>query len=549
MRLGCNDRAVTVDLLSFPSVPDELTARYAAGGFWTDQTLGMLLHESLSNCPNSTVRIWSATRPRQSTFGEVLELGGRMAGGLERLGLGQGDTVVVQLPNWLESVAAFVGLSMAGVILVPVVQYYGPKELEFILRQSRAKAFLTVERFGAREHLAEFDGFRTSLTDLEHVIVLDGAVPSWASSFADLIDADALTQPRRLDPAFPAAVAYTSGTTSNPKGVVLPHRALVCEVKHHMHLLIPPAPPQLMAAPISHVTGMLGGMLLPAHRGCPIHLMDVWDPAAALGAILNDGVTSGSGAPVFIQALLDHPDCTPQHVAAIGHCNLGGAPVPEAYARRLEAMGIKTLRSYGSTEEPTISSGRPDDPVDKRNATDGRPMPAVEVRIVNDDGRDVPTGSPGEIISRGPDRMLGYTDPALTAVAVDRQWWFSTGDIGVLDADGYLTITDRTKDIIIRGGANISAAEIEELLMKMPGVAEVAVVAAPDERMGEHACAFLRMRPGEHTPALPDVQHHLRAEGLSRPKWPEEVLGIAEFPRTPAGKIKKFVLRDQLRAR
>jgi acyl-CoA synthetase (AMP-forming)/AMP-acid ligase II len=540
---------VALEQVNFPSVPDELVRRYRSEGLWTDQTLGMLLHRSLSNHPDSTIRIWSATRPRQSTFAELLDLGGRMAAGLERLGIRQGDTVVVQLPNWLESVAAFVGLSMAGVILVPVVQYYGPKELEFILRQSRAKAFLTVERFGARQHLAELEGFRSTLSDLEHVVVVDGSTPGWASSFADLIDGDALGAPRRLDPALPAAVAYTSGTTSDPKGVVLPHRALVCEVTHHMHLLMRPDPPQLMAAPISHVTGMLGGMLLPAFRGRPIHLMDVWDPAVALRAVLEHGVTSGSGAPVFIQSMLDHVDCTPEHVAAIDHCNLGGAPVPEAYARRLEAMGIKTLRSYGSTEQPTISSGRPDNPVDKRNATDGLPMPGVEVRIIDEDGRDLPRGAPGQIITRGPDRMLGYTDPALTAAAVDADWWFSTGDVGVLDADGYLTITDRTKDIIIRGGANISAAEIEELMMKMPGIAEVAVVAAPDARMGEHACAFVRMRPGQSSPQLGDVQTHLRAEGLARPKWPEEVLEIAEFPRTPAGKIKKFVLRDQLRDR
>jgi acyl-CoA synthetase len=160
----------------------------------------------------------------------------------------------------------------------------------------------------------------------------------------------------------------------------------------------------------------------------------------------------------------------------------------------------------------------------------------------------VEVGQPGEILSRGADRFAGYTDPALTAEAVDADGWFSTGDIGVIDADGYLTITDRVKDIIIRGGENVSAAEVEQLLAHMKGVAEVAVVAAPDERLGEHGCAFFRMQPGNEPPDLEDVKAHLAAAGLTRQKWPEELRVVEELPRTPSGKVQKFVLRQRLRA-
>ena len=197
---------------------------------------------------------------------------------------------------------------------------------------------------------------------------------------------------------------------------------------------------------------------------------------------------------------------------------------------------------------PSATGSLPDAPRAKRNCTDGRALPGVELRLVDDSGRDVAPGDPGEIWSRGPDLCAGYTDPRLTRDAFDAQGWYASGDIGVLDGDGYLTITDRKKDIIIRGGANISAAEIEELLVRMPGVAEVAVVAAPDPRLGEYACAFVRPRPGELAPDLESVRLHLESTGLARPKWPEELRTVDEFPRTPSGKIKKFVLRETLRA-
>ena len=206
------------------------------------------------------------------------------------------------------------------------------------------------------------------------------------------------------------------------------------------------------------------------------------------------------------------------------------------------------MRSYGSTEHPSITGSQHDAPKEKRIHTDGRPMDWVEIRTVDEDGHDVEVGQPGEILSRGPDRFAGYTDPALTAEAVDADGWFSTGDIGVIDADGYLTITDRVKDIIIRGGENVSAAEVEQLLAHMKGVAEVAVVAAPDERLGEHGCAFFRMQPGSAAArSWTALRAHLPAAGLTRQKWPEEIRIVDELPRTPSGKIQKFVLRQRLR--
>jgi acyl-CoA synthetase (AMP-forming)/AMP-acid ligase II len=226
---------------------------------------------------------------------------------------------------------------------------------------------------------------------------------------------------------------------------------------------------------------------------------------------------------------------------------LGGAPVPVALGERAASYGIKIQRAYGSTEHPSITGSSFDDPAAKRHATDGCALAGVEIRLVDDDGKPVAAGAPGEIWSRGPDLCVGYTDPALTAEAFDDDGWYRTGDMGVLDDDGFLTITDRLNDVIIRGGENISAAEVEQAIVAMDVVADVAVVAARDERLGEHACAFVVLAPDVSSLALADVTAQLAGLGLARQKWPEELRVVGELPRTASGKVRKVDLRALLR--
>jgi len=221
--------------------------------------------------------------------------------------------------------------------------------------------------------------------------------------------------------------------------------------------------------------------------------------------------------------------------------------VPRAVPARATDLGLTIFSMYGSTEHPSITGCTYADPLEKRLSTDGRPLPGCEITLVDPQGGEVDTGEPGEILSRGPECFLGYTDASLTARAFDGDGRYHTGDIGVLDPDGYLSITDRLSDVIIRGGENISAAELEEVLMTVSGVAEVAVVAAPDPRMGEHAAAFVRMVEGRDPPDLPAVRRHLEAAGIARQKWPEELIAVDDLPRTSAGKVQKFVLRRSLR--
>jgi len=531
-------------------VPADLAERYRAEGAWDDRSLGQFLSDALLEDPRRRFRIWSPTHPYLGTVGDVYDESLRVAAGLRGLGLGPGDVVAFQLPNWVEAAITFYACAMLGVTLVPIVHFYGPKEVGFILRQSRARVLIMVSRIGQRDYLADLATVRDGLPDLEHVIIVGEADGRAAGdlSFGDLRGEEKIDGPVAVDPDGPALIAYTSGTTADPKGVVHTHRTLGCEVRQLSGHQALRDRPNLVGAPVGHAIGMLGGLLCPLVGGRPIYMIDGWDPPTVLDAMVEEQISAGSGSTYFFTSLLDCPGYGPEHVELMRYIGLGGSPIPNAVAERADELGISLVRSYGCTEHPSVTGSQHTDPKEKRIHTDGCPLEWVEVRTVDEEGRDVEVGAPGEILTRGPDRFAGYTDPTLTDVAVDADGWFRTGDVGVLDAEGYLTITDRVKDIIIRGGENVSAAEVEQLLAHLPGVAEVAVVAAPDERLGEHGCAFFRMQPGNDPPDLETVRAHLAAAGLARQKWPEELRAVDELPRTASGKVQKFVLRERLRA-
>lgn len=528
--------------------PAELRDRYLAEGLWSDATLGAMLDAHLERSAGETVRIWSDARPFQDTLGAVHETARRAAAGLRSRGIGPGDVVAFQLPNWMEAAAVFWGTMFAGATLVPIVHFYGAKEVGYILRRSEVKLLVTADRFGYQDFLGNLDA-AGELPDLEHVFVV-GDDPGDHESFDALLADEPIGEPAPVSPDDPALVAYTSGTTSDPKGVIHTHRSAVAEVRTLADLRGSGEHPMLVGAPVGHAIGMLSGLLLPLDRGHPVHLIDAWDPATVLAAMAEEGLNGGSGATYFLLSLLDHPDCRPEHRMLMAKVGLGGSPVPAAVADRAEAEGVAIVRSYGSTEHPSVTGSRHADPPGQRKYTDGVPMPGVEIRLVGveDETRAVRQDEPGHILTRGPELFAGYTDPDLTSVAFTPDGWYRTLDVGVLDERGALTITDRTSDVIIRGGENVSAAEVEGELMRIPGVAEVAVVAAPDERLGEHACAFIRCAPDADLPDLGAVGRHLENVGLARQKWPEEIRGIDEFPRTPSGKIQKFKLRERLRA-
>ena len=526
-----------------------LREAYRSDGLWTDETFAEFIDRRVDADPSVRVRVWSDVVPRTTTTGEIRHRSRRIAAGLRARGIGVGDVVAYQMPSWAETLEVLWAGFCVGATMVPIIHFYGPNEVAFILRQSRAKALVTVGGFGGIDHLANLASIRGGL-DVETIVVTDAGARSrvlpGAITIAQLAENEPLEAPSPVDPDRAAMIGYTSGTTADPKGVIHSHRSLLAEVRQLASLNVAGGRPSLMASPIAHMTGMLGGSLVPLHNGHPIELIDRWDPGWVLSIIAAEDLSPGGGATNFLPSLLDHPDFGPQHLKRMARFGLGGAPVPTAVAERAEALGIKVTRAYGSTEHPSITGSPMTDPAAKRGGTDGRAMAGVELRLVDEDGAPVGDGEPGEILSRGPDLFIGYTDPALTEAAFDVDGWYRTGDVGILDPDGYLTITDRLSDLIIRGGLNISAAKIEEHLATMAGVAEVAVVAAPDARMGEHACAVIRTAPGAGEVDLPSLHAHLAASGLPKQQWPEEIRVVEDFDRTPSGKIKKRTLRSEI---
>ena len=444
--------------------------------------------------------------------------------GYRSRGVGPGDVVAIQLPNWVEAAVSFWASAFLGAVIVPIVHFYGPKELGHILSTARPKVFITAEEFGRMK-------FQPDLCADVPIVALVG------QNFDELLADEPMSGTMRADPAGPALIAFTSGTTSNPKGVIHSHQTLGFETRQLLENYPPDRGRQLTATPVGHFIGMLGAFLIPVLEGAPIDLCDVWDPGRVLELIESDGLSIGGGPPYFVTSVLDHPNCTPEHVRHFTTVGLGGSTVPAAVTQRLADLGMFVFRSYGSTEHPSITGSRRSAPEDKRLFTDGDVRPGVEIRL----------GPDGEIFSRGPDLCLGYTDDELTERAFDEDGWYRTGDIGVLDDDGYLTITDRISDVIIRGGENISALEVEEILLSMRAVVEAVVVAAPDDRLGERTAAVLRLRPGAAMPTLDEVRAHFEAAGVARQKWPEELHEADDFPRTASGKVQKFRVRQDIR--
>ncbi|UGT61321.1 AMP-binding protein [Nocardia asteroides] len=514
------------------TIPDELRAGYEAAGWWRPETLGEQLTRDLAGLRELPFRVHSEARPWSGSFGEVELLARRLAAGLRARGVGPGDTVVFQLPNWMEAAATFWASAFLGAVTVPVVHFYGARELTHILGVTKPAVFITAASFGR----LVFDPEVSAGVPIVGVVgggPAPGGAGSAAVDFDALLAAEPLAGALPADPAGPALIAFTSGTTSAPKGVIHSHQTLGCEARQLAEQNKLDRGAQLTATPVGHFIGMLAAFLIPVLHGKPVHLTDVWDPGRALALMRSDGLSVGGGPPYFVTSLMEHPDFSPEHMAHMRYVGLGGSTVPPSVTRGLADLGLIPFRAYGSTEHPSITTSRYHAPEYERLYTDGRPMPGVEIRL----------GPDGEILSRGPDLCLGYTDPELTAAAFDADGWYHTGDIGVLHPDGHLTISDRKSDVIIRGGENVSAIEVEEVLAGLPAVAEAAVVAVPDARFGEVVGAVLRLRPEHALPTVDEIAAHFAAAGVARQKWPERVFAADEFPRTASGKVQKHLIR------
>jgi cyclohexanecarboxylate-CoA ligase len=427
-----------------------------------------------------------------------------------------------------------------------VLPIFRARELAFILAQSGAAVLVIPGTFRGCDYRALVAPLRASLPALRTVVVARAQPPPDMLAFDDLLAAAAASPAAAVDADALCMLMYTSGTTAEPKGVLHTHNTLLAEVRSlaRIHALTA-ADRTLMPSPLTHISGVIHAILTPAVVGTSAVLMERWEPAEGLALIARERVTYMVGAPTFLQDLTDHPTRAAHALGSLRLFSCGGAAVSADLIRRARAgLGCVAKRVYGSTEFPTITTTDADDAARMGSETEGRAIAPGAVRIVDRDGRALPPGAEGEVQARGPECCVGYADARLNADAFTSDGWFRSGDLGTLDAAGYLRITGRLKDIVIRKGEKFSVREIEEAIAAHPAVAEAAVLALPDARSGERACAVVALRAGAAM-TLAELCAFLLAHGLAKQKLPEQLEVLAALPHTDSGKLHRAALQDR----
>ena len=515
----------------------ELAAHWRATGAWLDQLVGSVVPGAFD--PDNVVIVDGAQR---LTFGDLDRAVDRVARRFVADGIVPGAVIAMQLPNWWEAVVVSHAAFRIGAILNPLLPALRANELALIFAESRPSAIVIPARFRDIDYralassVAGAPALTYTVRDKHAPTSLDAALAGGAP--AALLPAPTWTADD------PCLVLYTSGTSSAPKGVIHTHNSLLAEVRGLAAAHVMSASDViLLPMPVTHIGGVVYGVLMPVVVGLRCVFLDIWDPARAINLLEEEAVTVEIGMPVFLRGMLDHPTFRVEAARTMRLFSMGGARVtPDDVEEATARLGCWCKRSYGLTELPTFTTGPADD-VAHRATTDGRPIGPSRVRIVDEHLRDVAPGVSGEIICQAPELFAGYVDAGLNSSAFTADGWFRTGDLGIVDADGFLSVTGRLKDIIIRGGENISPKEVEDLLITHPSVQDVAVVAMPDRVFGERSCAFVQTT---EQLTLVDVVDFLRAHDVATYKLPERLELRSDLPRNTTGKLRKDLLRAEI---
>jgi len=532
--------------------PDARRQVHEATGAWPQPNLSALLDARARDMPERVYLIEGKREGGRSyTFRDLKARADRMAVALRKLGVGPGDVVSWQLPNWSEGPALACAIDRVGAVSNPIITIYRERELGFICRQARSRVLIVPGTVRGVDHRALAESARRESSHLEHVLTVQ-ADPAPGQRALESLEEDppAPLGPSPLGPHDVSMIFYTSGTTADPKGV-LHTPSTTGAVVHAQALLMPPRPDDrsLIQFPFPHIGGVVMFLVQQLHNGTGIVMMEGFDSVLALDLIERHRITGAGGPPVVLQGMFAAPNWSPEKVRSVRSSGSGAADVsPELMRRAKENLRCHVFRSYGLTECPMFSAGAPGDPEEKLHGTDGRPVPGATARIVDEQGRVVGPNVEGEIEAYGAQLCVGYLDPALN-VAFTPDGFFRTGDLAVMDEDGFLRITGRRKDIIIRKGENLSAKGIEDDLAAHPKVADVAVIGVPDPASGERVCACVVLEPGVGTLTLDEVRTFMEARGVMRQKIPEQIEVLAELPRNATGKVRKQDLRKQLGGR
>jgi cyclohexanecarboxylate-CoA ligase len=518
---------------------------FREAGYWLDKTVDQLLTEAAARMPDKiSIVADRADREQVRVFSyrELEGLAERAASSLRKLGVGPGDVVTVQLPNWWEFVVTAFACSKIGAILNPVMPILRERELLYILKFCEAKVFIIPKLYRGFDYSMMAEGLRAELPHLKHLIVVDG---EGCSSFErTLLAAEPAGKNLGLRPDDMSVLMFTSGTTGEPKGVIHTSNSLIgCTKALTERFGLDVSDVLLVASPVGHMTGYAAVVLLSVYLGGTMVLQDVWEPKRGVSLMAREGVTYTAASTPFLSDICDAVKAGAPRPASLRSFLCGGAPIPSVLIERAASeLGIKVCSLWGMTEVLSGTLTEPSRASDKSPTTDGRALEGMEVRIVDFDGKPVPTGQSGRLLVRGCQMFVGYyKKPELKTF--DAEGWFDSGDLAYMDGEGYVRISGRVKDVLIRGGENVPVVEIENLLYKHPAVAAVAVVGYPDARLGERGCAFIVPTAGT-TVDLAAMQAYLAECKMAKQFWPERVELVTELPRTASGKIQKFKLRE-----
>ena len=535
-------------------------------------TVPRLLDEAVRNYGAGEAAVFSATAESLS-WHDLRRRSDDVAAGLLALGIERGDRVGIWAPNCAEWLAVQFGTARIGAILVNINPAYRSSELEYALNKVQCRVLLMARALKSSDYVAILRSLAPELIyatagerlrlaripKLRHVVLI-GAGPAFSGmwSFSDFTHAAGPAHRNRLDglaaaldPDDAINIQFTSGTTGAPKGAVLSHfnivnNARICSLALKMterdRLCIP--------VPLYHCFGMVLGVLSCATVGATmVFPAPDFDAESTLQALQAHRCTVLHGVPTMFMAMLDHPRFAEFDLAALRTGIMAGAPCPiETMRRVVNSMNMREVTiAYGMTETSPISmQSGVDDPLEKRVSTVGRIQPHVEVKIVDAEGRIVPIGVKGELCTRGYLVMRGYwEDTERTTESIDTSGWMHSGDLAMIDADGWCNIVGRAKDMLIRGGENVFPREIEDFLQGHPKIQAVQVFGVPDPRFGEEVCAWIVLKPGQAATA--DEIHTYCNERIAHYKVPRHVRFVTEFPLTATGKAQKFVMREQMK--
>jgi len=522
--------------------------RYRDSGVWLDKTVAELAESVAEREPGRVTHVFEGQASRASDL--VLEAHS-LAAALQDRGLVAGDVVSFQLPNWREAVVIDLACALLGLVVTPIVPIYRDAELAYMLADSGAKAAFFPTVYRGFDFAAMMLRLAPSLPEVRLMSTVRAALRG-ADSYESLVgERRPLVKRPRVDANHVKLLLYTSGTTGRPKGVLHSHNTGPATLQRAFsHWGQKAGDSVLMASPVTHITGFSYGMELPFCCGSRTVFMERWNVAEAVDIIEREQVSASMGATPFLHELLDEAKRRGTGLPSLRLFACGGAEVPPALIRQAHEVleNCRAFRVFGSSEAPLVTLGFiREGTSDLAAETDGEVV-HYEVRVVDDEGHDLPVGQEGEICVRGPAMSLGYANPAQSAESFDAQGFFATGDLGRLTPDRAIVITGRKKDLINRGGEKISAKEVEDILHRHRAISEAAVVAMPHERLGETVCAYVILKAG-HSLSFDELLMTVERAGVARQKYPEHLVVVDNFPRTASGKVRKDQLRLDIRQR